>query len=287
MSDPSLDIHELFNLEDKVALVTGGSRGIGYMMAQGLLQAGAKVYITARTAEVCQQAADELSQYGLCESLPADINDAHAREKLVSRISDVDGKLDILINNAGTAWGDRFEDHSTRRIRQSSGTQRHHGFRFDQRLHTITRESGMQGRSRTSDQHRIDRRATYPTSAWHWHLRIHRQQSRRSPFDTSPGGGTGVTSYYCQRNCPRVLSQQDDRGNFRAFRRQARKQQPVGSCRRTGRHCRACYLSQFACRCLRERRRHSGRRWYDCQSSAFVAQKHDQRLVPVSQVSPA
>ena len=113
MPGPSLDMHELFNLEDKVALVTGGSRGIGYMMAQGLLQAGAKVYITARTADVCEKAAAELSQFGLCESLPADINDASAREQLVSRISDIDGKLDILINNAGTAWGDSFEDYPT------------------------------------------------------------------------------------------------------------------------------------------------------------------------------
>jgi NAD(P)-dependent dehydrogenase (short-subunit alcohol dehydrogenase family) len=110
---PNLDLHELFNLDDKVALVTGGSRGIGNMMAKGLLQAGAKVYITARTVEACQQAAAELSQFGICESLPADINDANAREQLVSKISAVDGKLDILINNAGTAWGDRYEDYPT------------------------------------------------------------------------------------------------------------------------------------------------------------------------------
>lgn len=110
---PNLDIHELFNLDDKIALITGGSRGIGYMMAKGLLQAGAKVYITARTADDCQKTADELSQYGICESLPADINDAAAREQLESRVADVDGKLDILINNAGTAWGDRYEDYAT------------------------------------------------------------------------------------------------------------------------------------------------------------------------------
>ena len=113
MSGPRHDLHELFNLEGKVALVTGGSRGIGYMMARGLLQAGAKVYITARTAEDCQQTADELSQYGICESLPANINDASARDQLVARISEVDGKLDILINNAGTAWGDSYEDYAT------------------------------------------------------------------------------------------------------------------------------------------------------------------------------
>jgi NAD(P)-dependent dehydrogenase (short-subunit alcohol dehydrogenase family) len=82
------------------------------MMAQGLLQAGAKVYITARTAEDCEQTADELSQYGICIPLPANINDAGAREQLVSRISEDDGKLDILINNAGTAWGDSYEDYA-------------------------------------------------------------------------------------------------------------------------------------------------------------------------------
>lgn len=113
MSTSSLDIHKLFNLDGKIALVTGGSRGIGYMITQGLLQAGAKVHITARTADACRQAADELSQYGACEASPADINDADARQALVSRISDSDGKLDILINNAGTAWGDSYEDYAT------------------------------------------------------------------------------------------------------------------------------------------------------------------------------
>jgi NAD(P)-dependent dehydrogenase (short-subunit alcohol dehydrogenase family) len=108
----SLDIHTLFSLDSKVALVTGGSRGIGYMMAQGLLQAGARVYITARTAEVCQQAAVELSQYGDCEAMPADINDVDARKRMLTRLDEAHGKLDILINNAGTAWGDTYEDHA-------------------------------------------------------------------------------------------------------------------------------------------------------------------------------
>ena len=75
MSASSLDIQTLFNLDGKIALVTGGSRGIGRMMAQGLLQAGARVYVTARSADVCEQTATELSHYGTCEALPADIND--------------------------------------------------------------------------------------------------------------------------------------------------------------------------------------------------------------------
>ncbi len=113
MAQFNLDIHELFNLEDKVVLVTGGSRGIGYMMAQGLLQAGAKVYINARSVEGCEQAVDELSEFGLCEALPADITDAVARMQLVQRVADKDGKLDVLINNAGTAWGDSYENYAT------------------------------------------------------------------------------------------------------------------------------------------------------------------------------
>jgi len=112
VSANSLDIQTLFSLDGKVALVTGGSRGIGYMITQGLLQAGAKVYITARSADVCQQTADELSEYGVCEALPSDINDAKARQRLVARIEECDGKLDILVNNAGTVWADTFEDYA-------------------------------------------------------------------------------------------------------------------------------------------------------------------------------
>ena len=112
MSADKLDLQTLFALDGKVALVTGGSRGIGYMIAQGLLQAGAKVYITARNADVCQQSADELRQYGVCMAHPADITAADARQKLFRQIEDTDGRLDILVNNAGTAWGDTYEDYA-------------------------------------------------------------------------------------------------------------------------------------------------------------------------------
>ena len=107
-----LDTQHLFGLDGKTALVTGGSRGIGRMMAQGLLQAGARVYITARSADVCQETARELGEFGSCEALPADINDKDQRQALVSRIRKSEGKLDILINNAGTAWGDSYENYA-------------------------------------------------------------------------------------------------------------------------------------------------------------------------------
>ena len=109
MSDTNLDIGSLFSLAGKVALVTGGSRGIGYMISQGLLQAGARVYITARKAEACQQAARELSQYGECIALPADVADPDGRRRLCEQLADAEQRLHILVNNAGAAWGETYE----------------------------------------------------------------------------------------------------------------------------------------------------------------------------------
>ena len=110
MSDSSLDIQRLFSLEGRVALVTGGSRGIGYMITQGLLQAGARVYISARKAPACEQAAQELSKYGECIALPGDVADADSRRQLCEQLAAKEPQLNILVNNAGTAWGADYED---------------------------------------------------------------------------------------------------------------------------------------------------------------------------------
>jgi NAD(P)-dependent dehydrogenase (short-subunit alcohol dehydrogenase family) len=104
-----MDINTLFSLSCKTALVTGGSRGIGKMIAQGLLQAGAKVYITARKKAACAEAAAELSAFGPCLAIPADIGTAGGRAELLQEFSSKEEKLHILINNAGTNWGEVFE----------------------------------------------------------------------------------------------------------------------------------------------------------------------------------
>ena len=111
MNNPSLDIERLFSLQGKVALVTGGSRGIGRMISQGLLQAGAKVYISARSIEDCQQAARELSEYGECVAISGDVTDPASRSKLCSQISERESALNILVNNAGSAWGQEYESY--------------------------------------------------------------------------------------------------------------------------------------------------------------------------------
>ncbi|CCH76841.1 Rhamnolipids biosynthesis 3-oxoacyl-(acyl-carrier-protein) reductase [Nostocoides japonicum T1-X7] len=100
-----MDTSTLFSLDGRVALVTGGSRGIGRMIAEGLLQQGARVYITARKAEACDAAAAELSAYGPCVSLPADVSTTTGIADLVARLVEREPVLDILVNNAGAAWG--------------------------------------------------------------------------------------------------------------------------------------------------------------------------------------
>jgi 2-deoxy-D-gluconate 3-dehydrogenase len=100
----------LFSLEGRVALVTGGSRGIGRMIAEGFLRHGAKVYISSRKADACNHAAEELSAIGPCTSLPADVSTVAGAEGLASTLSAREPRLDILVNNAGAAWGAPFDE---------------------------------------------------------------------------------------------------------------------------------------------------------------------------------
>ena len=104
---------DLFSLKGRVALVTGGSRGIGKMIAAGFLSQGAgKVYLTARKAGPCEATAKELSaEYGgECIALPIDISTMSGIDMLAAEIKKREPKLDILVNNAGAAWGADFDE---------------------------------------------------------------------------------------------------------------------------------------------------------------------------------
>src|SRR5580698_7643971 len=105
------DISSLFSVAGKVAVVTGGSRGIGAMIAEGLVRAGCRVYITARKAEACDAKAAELSAYGECVSIPLDLADPAAAEQLVRQLAEREERLDILVNNAGATWGAPLEEY--------------------------------------------------------------------------------------------------------------------------------------------------------------------------------
>jgi NAD(P)-dependent dehydrogenase (short-subunit alcohol dehydrogenase family) len=101
---------ELFSLKGRVALITGGSRGIGKMIATGFLAQGAKVYISSRKAAVCDATASELSAFGQCISLPFDVSTVEGANALAAAFSQREPALDILVNNAGAAWGAPFDD---------------------------------------------------------------------------------------------------------------------------------------------------------------------------------
>jgi NAD(P)-dependent dehydrogenase (short-subunit alcohol dehydrogenase family) len=101
---------DLFSLQGRSALVTGGSRGIGRMIAEGFLKQGARVYISARKAAACDQAAAELSALGHCVSLPADVSTVHGARALAGAYAQREDRLDILVNNAGAAWAEPFAD---------------------------------------------------------------------------------------------------------------------------------------------------------------------------------
>lgn len=105
-----MDTRELFSLQGRVALITGGSRGIGRMIAEGFLAQGARVYISARKAAACDQAAAELRALGPCYSLPADVATAAGIAALAQAMGEREQRLDILVNNAGAAWAAPFDE---------------------------------------------------------------------------------------------------------------------------------------------------------------------------------
>jgi NAD(P)-dependent dehydrogenase (short-subunit alcohol dehydrogenase family) len=100
-----VSVKDLFSIEGKTALVTGGSRGIGIMIARGFVEAGARVYISSRKKEVCDEVAAELSQQGHCVALPADLSTEADATRLAAEFAARESALHVLVNNAGTNWG--------------------------------------------------------------------------------------------------------------------------------------------------------------------------------------
>ena len=102
-----MDIDNLFRLDGRVALVTGGSRGIGRMIAQGFVASGAKVYVSSRKPEACAETAAALGPN--CIALPHDISTVQGCKALAADLAGREARLDILVNNAGAAWGEAFD----------------------------------------------------------------------------------------------------------------------------------------------------------------------------------
>ncbi|UUV32437.1 SDR family oxidoreductase [Amycolatopsis roodepoortensis] len=110
MADNRFTPHpELFDLSGKLALVTGGTKGIGTMIARGLLQAGARVVISSRNADTCAEAQRPLSEFGDVRAIPADLSRHDECRRLADLVSADSDHLDILVNNAGAMWREPLE----------------------------------------------------------------------------------------------------------------------------------------------------------------------------------
>jgi NAD(P)-dependent dehydrogenase (short-subunit alcohol dehydrogenase family) len=107
-----MDVDSLFSVDGKAAVITGGSRGIGFMIAEGFVRSGARVYITARKVAECEQAAEQLKGLGgSCVAIPADISTPEGRQRLVAEVTGAEPQLDVLINNAGATWGAPIDEY--------------------------------------------------------------------------------------------------------------------------------------------------------------------------------
>jgi NAD(P)-dependent dehydrogenase (short-subunit alcohol dehydrogenase family) len=140
-----MDFSKLFSLEGRVAVVTGGSRGIGRMIAEGFIAAGcARVYITARKAAVVEETAKELGER--CIPLPGDISTVAGIEALAADLASRESRIDILVNNAGVAWGAEFEDFPEGGWDKVMNLNVKTPFFLTQKLHGLLIASGASGR---------------------------------------------------------------------------------------------------------------------------------------------
>jgi NAD(P)-dependent dehydrogenase (short-subunit alcohol dehydrogenase family) len=109
----------LFGVRDKVVLVTGGTRGIGLMIAEGLVRCGARVYISSRKEDACRDAEAQLSKLGVCAAIPCDISTIAGCQELARALQASEDKLHVLVNNAGLTWSldiDKFTEKAWDRV---------------------------------------------------------------------------------------------------------------------------------------------------------------------------
>lgn len=104
-------MEDLFSVKDKVCVVTGGTSGIGAMIAEAYVKSGAKVYVASRKADACEETAKRLSEFGTCIGIPANLSSEQGCADLSNAIKENESKVHVLVNNAGATWGAPFEDY--------------------------------------------------------------------------------------------------------------------------------------------------------------------------------
>jgi NAD(P)-dependent dehydrogenase (short-subunit alcohol dehydrogenase family) len=139
-----MDTTNLFRLDGRIALVTGGSRGIGKMIAAGFIAQGAKVYISSRKAPACEDTAAELGPN--CIPLPMDVSTVDGCRALAAALAEREERLDILVNNAGAAWGVPFEEFPESGWDKVMDLNVKSPFFLTQALHGLLKAAGTAGR---------------------------------------------------------------------------------------------------------------------------------------------
>lgn len=139
-----MDVTSLFRLDGRVALVTGGSRGIGRMIAAGFVASGARVYVSSRKAEACEETAAELGPD--CIALPGDVSTVEGCRRLAAMLAEREGALDVLVNNAGAAWGEPFEQFPEKGWDKVMDLNVKSPFFLTQALHPLLKASGSAAR---------------------------------------------------------------------------------------------------------------------------------------------
>ncbi len=191
----------------KVAVVTGGSRGIGAMIAGGLVQAGCRVYITARKAEACDAKAAELSQYGECVSMPLNLADPAAAATARRARERARGPAAHPGEQRGRHLGRAAGGVPAGRVRQALGDQRQGAVPADPAQPAAAAGRGSTRRSGPGHQRRLDRR---PRRSQHGDLRLQRHQGRRAHADPAPGEHARARVDHGERDRARPVRQQDD-----------------------------------------------------------------------------
>ena len=251
------DVSSLFSIRGKIALVTGGSRGIGLMIARGYVEAGATVYISSRTAEVCDAVAEELSAIGSCISLPTDLSTMEGVDHLVREISEREEKLHILVNNAGAAWGEPIETFPEEGFDKITDLNLKSLFFLTRDLLPMLEKAATpDDPARVINIGSIDGlRVPFVPN-----FLLRRGQGGGPPPDPDAGRPPRRPKDHGQRGGARVLPEQDDQAPARKLPRDIRKGLPARPDRRTGGHGRHRRLPRLPRGLLHQRRRHS-RRW--------------------------
>ena len=230
-------MHPYFSLQGRTALVTGGTRGIGKMIAKAFVEAGANVYVCARDGEACAQTAEELSAFGSCHGIAANLAHEEGVQALASQLAAEIGQLDILVNNAGTTWGAPLESYPVKgweKVMQLNVTS---VFSCIQQLLPLLRKAGSAanparviniGSVAGITSHGEDAYAYGPSkAALHQHV-------------AHVGARTGRAAHQRQRDRPWALPQQDDSAHRRRCSSHGRRQhadpdEALGPRRRNGR----------------------------------------------------